>query len=532
MDWSGRPLPLGALRCGRLLETATGLVDLATGRPALLGSRPIARDSASAWTSPAPGSPSGDGSHVVLDAWLTQDWLGRWTERVVTIAAADPPWALAAPAPAPAWGELSPGSIGLTRTTGAGGWCRRAAAARAGGLVPVLAPWLAVLGTAPAAQWPPLLIGGTDASLAAGAASAESWVKRGGRVSMLAVTIALPEAWIADTPPSSRLSQPMWRHGTHVVAAHTRQLRRALRAIDRAPHCPSLVAILPSAGGRDRMTHLELLDISAQLEEVRRDEDALVVACRAVRQHAQAEHAAILVARNGEPRLLASDGPPGDSILAWRQLCRADAPEALASAHGWHAVGKQALDHDATVCVYACWPTRDTGQSRQSLLTVFARLVAGRVDVPGPVVPAVAPGLEHTLVGDSVVMRDVRAQIALAARAPFPVLIRGESGCGKELAARAIHALGQRRHRRCSAINCAALPDELIESELFGHVRGAFTGAAADRAGLFDEADGGRCSSTRWENSVDVPRPSCSGCCRTARCVEWARTRPVASMCG
>lgn len=107
MDWSGRPLPLGALRCGRLLETATGLVDLATGRPALLGSRPIARDSASAWTSPAPGSPSGDGSHVVLDAWLTQDWLGRWTERVVTIAAADPPWALAAPAPAPAWGAFA-----------------------------------------------------------------------------------------------------------------------------------------------------------------------------------------------------------------------------------------------------------------------------------------------------------------------------------------------------------------------------------------------------------------------------------------
>jgi two-component system response regulator HydG len=88
-------------------------------------------------------------------------------------------------------------------------------------------------------------------------------------------------------------------------------------------------------------------------------------------------------------------------------------------------------------------------------------------------------------------MRDVRSQIALAARAPFPVLIRGESGCGKELAARAIHALGPRRHRRCAAINCAALPDDLIESELFGHVKGAFTGAAVDRAGLFDEADGG-----------------------------------------
>ena len=128
---------------------------------------------------------------------------------------------------------------------------------------------------------------------------------------------------------------------------------------------------------------------------------------------------------------------------------------------------------------------------RQPLLAVFARLVAGRVDVSAPIVSPAAPSLEHTLVGDSVVMRDVRAQIALAARAPFPVLIRGESGCGKELAARAIHALGQRRHRRCAAINCAALPDDLIESELFGHVRGAFTGAAADRAGLFDEADGG-----------------------------------------
>ena len=258
MNWSGRPLPIGALRCGRLLETTAGLVDLATGRPAVLASRVIDVEAASAWTSPAPGIASRGGEHVVLDAWLTQDWLGRWTERVVTIAAADQPWTPAVPAPA--WEALLPGAIGLTRTTGAGGWCRRAAAARAAGIVPVLAPWLAVLGAAPAAQWPPLLIGGTDASLAAGAASAETWVKRGGRVSMLAVTSALPEAWIADPPPSSLSSQPMWRQGTLGLAAHARQLRRALQAVGRAPHCPSLIAIPPSAGGRDRMTHLELLD--------------------------------------------------------------------------------------------------------------------------------------------------------------------------------------------------------------------------------------------------------------------------------
>jgi two-component system response regulator HydG len=95
------------------------------------------------------------------------------------------------------------------------------------------------------------------------------------------------------------------------------------------------------------------------------------------------------------------------------------------------------------------------------------------------------------LVGVSAGISELRATIARAATAPFAVLIEGESGVGKELVARAIHQLGPRRERRFCDLNCAALPDDLLESELFGYARGAFTGAVTDRSGLFEDANGG-----------------------------------------
>jgi Nif-specific regulatory protein len=99
--------------------------------------------------------------------------------------------------------------------------------------------------------------------------------------------------------------------------------------------------------------------------------------------------------------------------------------------------------------------------------------------------------VEHGMVGDSTRMRQVYQFIARVAPTDTTVLIRGESGTGKELAARALHLNSTRRERAFVAINCAALTETLLESELFGHERGAFTGALAQKKGRLEVADGG-----------------------------------------
>jgi anaerobic nitric oxide reductase transcription regulator len=95
------------------------------------------------------------------------------------------------------------------------------------------------------------------------------------------------------------------------------------------------------------------------------------------------------------------------------------------------------------------------------------------------------------IIGTSAPIQRLRREIELVARSDFSVLIHGETGTGKELVARAVHAASTRRNEAIIHVNCAALPETLAEAELFGHVRGAFTGAAGDRPGKFEVADKG-----------------------------------------
>ena len=108
-----------------------------------------------------------------------------------------------------------------------------------------------------------------------------------------------------------------------------------------------------------------------------------------------------------------------------------------------------------------------------------------------PKAEAAATGTRTALVGDGPAMTELRELIERIAAHRTTVMITGESGTGKELVARAIHDASPRGSRRFVAINCAAIPAGLLESELFGHVRGAFTDAIGNKAGLFEEADGG-----------------------------------------
>lgn len=131
--------------------------------------------------------------------------------------------------------------------------------------------------------------------------------------------------------------------------------------------------------------------------------------------------------------------------------------------------------------------------------------------------------LPPTIIGDSEPIQQLVEMVRLIAASEATVLIQGESGTGKELVAKTIHALSRRRLRPFIVVECSALPETLLESELFGHVRGSFTGAVADRKGLFEEAEGG----TIFLDEITDTTPAFQA--RLLRVLQEGEIKPVGS---
>ena len=129
------------------------------------------------------------------------------------------------------------------------------------------------------------------------------------------------------------------------------------------------------------------------------------------------------------------------------------------------------------------------------------------------------------LIGRSPAMRQLQREIELVSGSELSVLIQGETGVGKELVAQRLHARSRARAAAAVSLNCAALPETLVDSELFGHVKGAFTGAVGDRPASSSWPTAARCSSTRSASCRCRCRPSCCACCRAASCSASVRRR-------
>jgi transcriptional regulator with PAS, ATPase and Fis domain len=145
-----------------------------------------------------------------------------------------------------------------------------------------------------------------------------------------------------------------------------------------------------------------------------------------------------------------------------------------------HTQSSEAVEY----CKMAAW------LSLQLMHRGTAQEMREEISSPGGIEPAHQDG-DALLLGRSPQLRSVLAKIAIAAKGDVGVMVQGESGTGKELVARRIHQLSVRADKPFLAVDCGAFPENLVESELFGYKRGAFTGADRDKRGLFEEVDGG-----------------------------------------
>jgi two-component system response regulator PilR (NtrC family) len=206
--------------------------------------------------------------------------------------------------------------------------------------------------------------------------------------------------------------------------------------------------------------------------------------------------------------------PDGSGIDIVRRV-NAEHPEtpiAVITAHGNMETAVEALKAGAFDFV-----------SKPVDLPVLRRLVETALRLEGGEAAPPARGGDGELLGKSPAMQEIRRLIDKLARNQAPVYVSGESGTGKELAARAIHARSPRAERPFVAVNCGAIPQDLMESEFFGHIKGSFTGAVRDKPGLFQSADGG---TLFLDEVADLPL---SMQVKLLRAIQEKSVRPVGS---
>jgi DNA-binding NtrC family response regulator len=303
----------------------------------------------------------------------------------------------------------------------------------------------------------------------------------------------------------ARLSRVAGGRLPEIVRARTALLADLLSApsvaatVERHVNATGLAALTlfatasPGVSGTDHGFVAEVVEILRCCQMADDDLRVLAAVCARVRRRLGASGVGFFSNEQGGMIPLAIDGNRIDDEIALRVAGLAQAIDPHRSNDRIEGGVPIHYAGQPVGVLVARWPLGDSQSARGAtpLLVTTAAAVA-------PILAAVkarrssGPGKGVSeLLGISAAIGEIRDAVERAALAPFPVVIVGESGCGKELVARALHRRSPRRDRPFSALNCAALPEDLLEAELFGHARGAFTGAVVDRPGVFEEAHAG-----------------------------------------
>jgi DNA-binding NtrC family response regulator len=356
-----------------------------------------------------------------------------------------------------------------------------------------------------------LMIGDLDG--VAGAASQCLIAARAARRPMRVVSALLLQAeadrrrGLALSPRRQQMLERLARTATPLLrlrwdlikaASGGRDARSAARSLAAASGINGLAVFASSRSSGAAATHLdplvhEIVEIVRVCHDADEERSLLRQVCARVRHQLRAAAVAFFARDGGRWDALATDGARVETEIAERVVASGIVLGPCRTRDRIEAGAPVQYGGNPIAAFCARW-TPGAGEE----LALAAAVLSVAASAAAPIVHAAQLHRQErtvptvpTLIGATPAISDLRRAIERAGGAPFPVLIEGESGSGKELVARGIHRTGPRRDRAFCTLNCAALPDDLIESELFGHARGSFTGAMADRPGVFEESHGG-----------------------------------------